>query len=263
MKKKVSKTISFTRRSIVLALLFGMASFTIKQVELDPIKTADCEYYFMNEPVGTCGFDFVKIPYCINCPDEEGKLGTYNILVDQPIDAFSEAVPLRPTILAVHGYAPNTSEPKDPYAGLFLPMMRNNFCKYGYTIATLEYRQDIKGFSTPVCDISSEEVILTHYRAIQDLRKSIDVLFQDPETYGIDINNFFLWGNSQGAMTILNGMFVTDETEWLATFPPEYQGIKDELGPWMPRHPVKGIIGIAGSIYNLDFIDPSDNIPLF
>lgn len=31
----------------------------------------------------------------------------------------------------------------------------------------------------------------------------------------------------------------------------------------MPRHPVNGIIGIAGPIYDLDFFDPSDNTPLF
>ncbi len=230
--------------------------------QLDP-SLGDCEYAFLNQPIGFCGFDFDEVPYCINCPDEDGQLGTYNILIDQPDDSYLEVVPLRPTILAVHGYAPNSSAPKDPYAGLFLPSMRNSFCKYGYTIATLEYRQDIKGFSDPVCDISAEEVIRTHYRSIQDLRKAIHKLYESPEVFGIDTNNLFLLGNSQGAMTILNGMLSTDEEEWLATFPGEYHNLKDELGPWMPRRPIRGIISIAGPLYDLDLFGSEDDIPLF
>ena len=261
MKGKVSKWMSYWPQVVCAILLFG--SCTTAQLEPDPIKSADCEYYFINEPIGNCGFDFDQVPYCVDCPDEEGKLGTYSILIDQPNDNFSESVPLRPTILAVHGYGPNSSEPKDPYGGLFLPTMRNNFCKYGYTIATLEYRQDIKGFSNPVCDIPTEEVIKTHYRAIQDLRKALDVLYQNPKEYGVDIDNLFLLGNSLGGMAILNGMLSTNEDEWLATFPDEYQDLKNELGPWVPRRPIKGIITIAGPLYDLTLFDSSDNIPMF
>lgn len=259
MKKRVKILSPYWYLSTVLMWF----SCEVEQVEPDPIKTADCQYYFINEVEGTCGFDFDKIPYCVDCPDEEGKLGTYNILIDQHNDRFSESVPLRPTILAVHGYGPNSSAPKDPYAGLFLPMMRTNFCKYGYTIGSLEYRQDIKGFSDPICNIPKREVIKTHYRAIQDLRKALDLLYEDPEAYGIDIDNLFLFGNSMGAMAILNGILSTNEDEWLATFPTEYHNLKDELGPWMPRRPVKGIISIAGPIYDLDLFDASDNVPLF
>lgn len=249
--------------SSLFALILPLVSCTTEQVEPEPGKTADCEYYFLNDPIGNCGFDFDTLPYCEECPDEEGKLGTYNILIDQPNDSYSDAVPLRPTILAVHGYGPNSSEPKDPYAGLFLPSMRNNFCKFGYTIASLEYRQDIKGFSDPVCDIPVREVIKTHYRAIQDLRKALDVLYQNPIPYGVDIDNLFLLGNSMGAMAVLNGLLTTNADEWLATFPAEYHDIKNELGPWMTRRPIKGIIAIAGPLYDLNLFETSDNTPMF
>lgn len=257
------KAISSFYLLVQIPLLLGLVSCATEQLEPDPELSAECEYYFVNEPISNCGFDFDKVPYCIDCPDEEGQSGTYNILIDQPNDNFSESVPLRPTILAVHGYGPNSSEPRDPYGGLFLPTMRNNFCKYGYSIATLEYRQDIKGFSDPVCDIPAKEVIKTHYRAIQDLRKALDVLYQNPEDHGIDIDNLFLLGNSLGAMAILNGMLATDADEWLATFPEEYHDLKNELGPWMPRRPVKGIIAIAGPLYDLSLFDAGDDIPMF
>ncbi|MCP4978736.1 MAG: hypothetical protein GY931_21535 [Maribacter sp.] len=252
-------------RAFALALLMLSQSCNTNSPDIDTtdIPDGNCSYHFINKPIGFCGFDYHTIPYCVDCPDEEGKMGTYNILIDQPNDSYTDSIPLRPTVLFVHGYGPNSVEPKDPYAGLFLPAMRSNFCKYGYTIATLEYRQDVKGFSDPVCDIPIDEVIKTHYRAIQDLRKAIDVLYQNPTEYGIDIDNLFLMGNSQGAMTVLNGMLSTDASDWLSTFPSEYQGIKDELGPWEPRHPIKGIIGVAGPLYDLDLFDLTDNIPLF
>ena len=255
--------ISYGAIAFVLLLLSQSCDSDSQNTNIPEPPDGECTYNFINEPIGFCGFDFDTVPYCVDCPDKEGIMGTYNILIDQPNDAYSQSVPLRPTVLFVHGYGPNSAEPKDPYAGLFLPLMRNNFCKYGYAIATLEYRQDIKGFSDPVCDIPIEEVIKTHYRAIQDLRKAIDLLYQNPTDYGIDIDNLFLMGNSQGAMTVLNGMLSTDAAEWIATFPPEYHGIMDDLGPWEPRHPIKGIIAVAGPLYDVNLFDPSDNIPLF
>jgi len=261
--KRVATT-SVLARCIFIVSAFILISCAQEQIEPDPIKSADCEYYFINEPIGNCGFDLDEVPYCVDCPDEEGKLGTYNILIDQPNDSFSESVPLRPTILAVHGYLPNTSEPVAPYAVITLNLMRSVFCKYGYSIAALQYRQDVKGFGeSPVCELDPREIVKTHYRAIQDLRLALNKIHENPEEYGIDIDNLFLFGNSQGGMAVLNGIFATNEDEWLGTLPTEYQDLKDELGPWMPRKPVKGIISIAAPLYGLELFDASDNVPLF
>lgn len=87
MKRKVSKTLLYWL--LLSAFFLSMDSCSTEQVGFDSIKAADCKYYFINDPIGNCGFDFDKVPYCIDCPDEEGKLGTYNLLIDQPNDSFS------------------------------------------------------------------------------------------------------------------------------------------------------------------------------
>ena len=87
MKRKVSKTLLYWL--LLSAFFLSMDSCSTEQVGFDSIKAADCKYYFINDPIGNCGFDFDKVPYCIDCPDEEGKLGAYNLLIDQPNDSFS------------------------------------------------------------------------------------------------------------------------------------------------------------------------------
>ncbi len=57
-------------------------------------------------------------------------------------------------------------------------------------------------------------------------------------------------------------MLAKDEQEWLGESFPQFNHLIDELGLWVPRRKIAGIISVAGSIYTLDQFDTSDNIPL-
>jgi hypothetical protein len=221
----------------------------------------DYEDYFVVQTSTSTIFS-EPIPYCIDCPDEEGNLVTCNILLHRPIDALNQTIPLRPHIMYVHGFAPN-SDLHDPLSVFAAASMRDEFTYYGYSASALQYRQDIKGFQAEVCDIPPIEVIRTHYRAIQDVRNAVDLLFRNAETYGIDTANFFLYGNSQGGMAVLHAAFVNNENEWLSGQFAEYIGLEQELGPWAPKHNIKGVISFAAGIYNVDFLDETDDAALF
>ena len=221
----------------------------------------DNEQFFVVESSSSTIFS-EPIPYCIDCPDEEGNLVTCNILLHRPIDALNQTVPLRPHIMYVHGFAPN-SDLHDPLSVFAAALMRDEFTFYGYSASALQYRQDIKGFQAEVCDIPPIEVIRTHYRAIQDVRNAVDLLFRNAETYGIDTTHFFLYGNSQGGMAVLHAAFVNDEIEWLSGQFEEYSGLEEELGTWAPKHKIKGVISLAAGIYNVDFLDETDDAALF
>lgn len=221
----------------------------------------DYEEYFVVQTSTSTIFS-EPIPYCIDCPDEEGNLVTCNILLHRPVDALNQTVPLRPHIMYVHGFAPN-SDLHDPLSVFAAASMRDEFTYYGYSASALQYRQDIQGFQAEVCDIPPIEVIRTHYRAIQDVRSAVDLLFRNAETYGIDTANFFLYGNSQGGMAVLHAAFVNDENEWLSGQFSQYSGLSFELGPWAPKHDIKGVISFAAGIYNVDFLDETDDAALF
>ncbi len=203
-----------------------------------------------------------SIRYCTNCLDEEGIPGNYNILLYRPIDALNQAVPLRPHIMYLHGLAPNSGL-ADPLSIFAAAYMRQHFTSFGYSASALQYRQDIFGLTVPICNTPPIEVIKTHYRAIQDLRKAIHLLFQDPQQYGIDTTFFFLTGNSQGATVVMNGILATDESEWIERTMPDYAFLIDSLGGWAPRHKIAGILATAGALYDLSLLDETDEVPLF
>jgi len=223
-----------------------------------------CDYNeLFLEPISEPPIFGNTIPYCMNCPDEEGILRTYEIILHTPIDAFTNLVPLRPHVMYVHGFGPNTNM-ADPIAGISQLHSREVFGIYGFSASTLMYRQDVHLLDlTNLCNTPEIEVIKTHYRAIQDMRKAVDLLFQNPTIYGIDTTNFFLYGNSQGATAILNGVLATNEDEWLSLFPEEYHYIKEELGEWLPMRTIKGIVSIAGVLYGTELLDTNDNTALF
>ena len=207
------------------------------------------------------------IPYCTNCPDENGNPVTLNVMLHTPVDDYNEALPLRPHVLVVHGYLSplflNLNE--QIYGAQFA---NTRFAQYGFSASAIEYRQNVAGImdsaaANGICTVSEEEVVKTHYRSIQDLRKAIDFLWANSAEYGIDTSNFFLFGNSMGGIVSLTGMFVEDEHEWISTKFPEYGHLTTSLDSWAPRHDIKGIISIAGAIYDSEFIEASEDIPLF
>ncbi len=89
----------------------------------------------------------------------------------------------------VHGFGPNTAL-ADPISIFAAAYVRDNFAYYGYSASALQYRQDVKDFQLPICNTPEEEVARTHYRAIQDMKKAMNLLYNDPESYGINTSYF-------------------------------------------------------------------------
>ncbi len=239
---------------LTTAILF-LANFILAQSYCD-------EEAFFTTISSTSTVFSEPIPYCIDCPNEEGFPVTCNILLHRPVDDLNAAIPRRPHIMYVHGYAPN-SELHDPFSIFAAALMRDEFAYYGFSASALQYRQDIKGFQANVCAIPVEEVIKTHYRAIQDVRKAVDVLFQNAEEYGIDTSNFILSGNSQGGMAVMHAALVDNEQEWLTGQFSDYQYLIQELGPWAPKHHIKAVISTSAGLYDLNFLDAHDSTALF
>jgi len=201
------------------------------------------------------------IPYCLQCPDEEGVLFDWNVFMYRPFDYLSGVFPLRPHVMFVHGLGPNTTM-ADPFSIFAAGYARNFLTLHGFSSSGLQFRQDVKGLSLPLCNTPPREVIKTTYRAIQDVRLAVHTMFQDPIAYGIDTMNFFLMGNSLGGTSIVNAMFANSEDEWLQIFPAQYHNLKDSLGTWAPKHKIAGIICVAGTIYDSDLMESSEQIPL-
>ena len=208
-------------------------------------------------------FEALYTVYGDGCQNPNGS-SDCNIYIQKPNDHLNASLPLRPTIIGVHGYcyAGEFWEPlcNQLSASLFSLSLVNHYTQYGFTTASIQYRQSIEGFSA--CATPVEEVARTHYRTIIDIRTAVKHLYEHAEEFHIDRNNIFLLGNSQGGMGVLQAAFLEDENEFFDKFP-QYDYLIDELGPLPPRVPIKGVINIAGFVYALDFLDATDIVPLF
>jgi predicted esterase len=204
--------------------------------------------------------------YANGCMNPGGS-DTCNIYLYKPNDILINEIPLRPAIVGVHGLC-ELGDVWDPFcnqwtAFLYTGALHDAYLKYGFVVASVQYKQWVDSFNiADPCQSSAEEFARTHYRAIVDVRKAVKKLYDNAPLFSIDKNNIFLYGNSQGGMAVLHAAFLTDENEFFNRFP-DFAYLKDEYGPLAPRVPIKGVINLSGFLYALDFLNVGDTIPMF
>lgn len=154
----------------------------------------------------------------------------------------------RPVLLLMHG-------------GGFISGNRYNvldvcmdFASRGWVTATIEYRLGWLG--TPECPADEAETIRAWYRAILDLRASIDFLSTHPDMLGIDAEQIYIGGWSAGAYATLGAAFLAGEEErpavCLALGDVEMGGIfyaRPELPAIYAPAPIRGVLSLAGACF--------------
>jgi acetyl esterase/lipase len=94
------------------------------------------------------------------------------------------------------------------------------FAKKGYIIAIVEYRP------SPVAKFPAQ---------MQDAKTAIRFMRKNAETYGVDVDNFFVWGDSSGGHTALMVGLTQNsaelDTEDYKEFSVKVNGIVDFYGP--------------------------------
>ncbi len=200
---------------------------------------------------------------CLN----PGNSDSCNIYIFKPTDVLIDEIPLRPAIIGVHGLC-ELGEIWDPFcdqltAYLFTGRLHDAYLKYGFVIASVQYKQWVDEFEiADPCLTPAEEFARAHYRAVVDVRKAVKKLYDNAAAFSIDKDNIFLYGNSQGGMAVLQAALLTDEAEFFNSLP-EFSYLQNEYGPIPERVPIKGVINLSGFVYAKEFIDESDSIPLF
>jgi acetyl esterase/lipase len=144
------------------------------------------------------------------------------------------------------------------------------YCSYwaerGYVCVSINYRL---GFSA-LSQGSAERAV---YRGVQDLQASLRFLCEFRDTYGIDINNIIVSGNSAGAISTLHSTFM-DESQVPASIAGFGIGLDSyDLGGLFDNGNdywgdvevlVDGVIANWGAILDTSYIgdDPEDMVPI-
>ena len=129
----------------------------------------------------------------------------------------------------------------------------NRLAQMGLVAISMDYRTRWKK------SLSEEEKgATTLYRAVQDLSSAMSFIEQEIKTtnsWKIDTTNFFLGGNSSGAITVLNYYFVNPSN------PNIFSNLEANLGSWYKtNYRPKALINLCGAISDTNLI--TDAIPI-
>ena len=129
----------------------------------------------------------------------------------------------------------------------------NRLAQMGFVAISIDYRTRWKK-SLP----EEEKGATALYRAVQDLSSAMLFIEQEINTtnsWKIDKSNFFLGGNSSGAITALNYHFVDPSN------PNVFSNLEAELGPWQKTSfTPKALINLCGAITDTNLITESTPI---
>lgn len=163
---------------------------------------------------------------------------------------------LRPLIIVAHGgsFTSGDKEQMTPFCTFFV--------KYGYVVASIQYRLIPANKSVETNNILREVV-----RASNDMKAAIRFFRQSAENgnpYKIDPNNIFIGGVSAGAITALQTGLLDEKdliTDELSSIIAEEGGFGGNTGSEESRKlstKVQGIFNLSGSIMDENWVDKND-----
>ncbi|MEM9076949.1 MAG: alpha/beta hydrolase [Bacteroidota bacterium] len=167
------------------------------------------------------------------------------IYPDLSEDSLSE----RPFIMLIHGGS-FISGNREMMIGACI-----EFAKRGFVAATITYRLD--GGDVP-----------GRYKAEQDAHAALRYVVSEASTYGIDVNNIYVGGDSAGAI-MANGMVFNDQREWELrdmnlNLEGEFGGLYSSGNSLTTTYEIKGVYNNWGSVYtglNNNAVDQEDAVP--
>jgi PKD repeat protein/poly(3-hydroxybutyrate) depolymerase len=197
-----------------------------------------------------------------------GEANPYNPLVSNQelfLDIYEpvgDTVSKRPMILHAFGggfLSGNRTGDDIPYWGA-------EYAKRGFVFVSVDYRV---GYN-PLDGGSTERAA---YRCAQDINAAMRYMADHIQVYKLDINNFFLTGNSAGSIGGLITVFMDDNDRPASTFGTFFE--PSDLGCMNcsgnsnfnnQKVPVKAHINLWGAVYDTLYIDvnanPEDNVPV-
>lgn len=197
-----------------------------------------------------------------------GEANPYNPLVSnqelffdiyQPAGDTAQA---RPLIVHAFGggfFSGNRTGDDIPYWG-------SEYAKRGFVFVSVDYR-------TGYNPVDQGSTLRAAYRCAQDINAALRYLADNTQLYRLDLDNFYLTGNSAGSIGGLITVFMDDNDRPQATFGTFFE--PSDLGCMNcsgnnnfnnQKVPVKAHINLWGAVYDTAYIDvqgnPDDNVPV-
>lgn len=249
----------------LILLIFSMSLLKLNA----QISDCDCEGRYLNEIFSSV--DVATVTYS----------ETYNLEMDV-YTPVGDVCQNRPLLVFAHG-------------GAFVGGSKNNslaesicesFAKRGYVAASINYRlathntvlgNDLFSLGGLTWFYDLENGIKVLYSAFSDAKAAIRYFRKDfaenGNTFSIDNNQIWFGGNSAGSALgphlayinsveeFIQGVDVSGQN-YVQEITTQNGGIEGNSGNQGYSSEISGLINLAGAIHNLDWIAPTDNVPI-
>jgi acetyl esterase/lipase len=190
--------------------------------------------------------------------NKDWKGNNVDLLLDVYMPATGNSGDKFPLVFFVHGGGFSTGDKIS--AANYL----KNFVTSGYVAVSINYRLGWNGDNNTSCEGDTTQLKEAGYRAIQDTRAALRFLVAHSAEYHIDTNYIFLNGNSAGAVTVLNSIFLSQAQ--LNMLIPGVQarlgGIDNADNALNNTYSIAGISAISGCVVDSNSITMANAVPL-
>jgi len=173
---------------------------------------------------------------------------------------------LRPTVICLFGGA-FLAGSKDMRPDILA--WCDSLSHYGYVAIAIDYRIGFNPASDGGGLGPAHGMKRAAWRAIQDCNSAIDFIKENFETYRIDTTQIFLLGNSAGAITVINTVFLDDSERYVETYDVGTGANNDDLGSlnaesFFPEHTneIAGVVGLWGATMDFAWFDEEEQVPM-
>jgi len=182
-------------------------------------------------------------------PNQSLELDFYE---PNPVEEYLEK---RPLVLMFFGGSFITGSKNDTSIKTWC----DSLAHMGYACAAVEYRLDnIFNF------IQTNQGVRAAYRAIQDGRAAIRFLLEDPNNFGFNIADDYIYtgGESAGAITAIHIAYLDDTERPIETFNPDMGCLDCSGNNFVQSFSIAGVIDLWGATLDLDYIDKVEDVPM-
>jgi acetyl esterase/lipase len=170
---------------------------------------------------------------------------------------------LKPLVVLAHGVEERKDAPR-------WVAMATSLAQRGYVVVSIDYREDsllveeivaaALVCGTAPCKLAAFTRML--YLNGIDIHRAINYMLARQATYGIDPNRILLGGHSMGAGSIIMAATVT-KFEVASLFPASFWTDPYYVNFDLNHPRIKGVMAFGPAVLDLNFIDASDNMPMF
>jgi acetyl esterase/lipase len=193
----------------------------------------------------------------VNYP-QDIKLDVY-----MPVEAGDN---LRPTVICLFGGA-FLAGSKDMRPDILA--WCDSLSHYGYVAIAIDYRIGFNPATTGGGLGPAHGMKRAAWRAVQDCNSAIHFIKENFEDYRIDTSQIFLLGNSAGAITAINTVFLDDSERYEETYNVGLGANNVDLGDlnaesFFPAHTnrVAGVVGLWGATMDFSWFGEGEQVPM-